>query len=311
MKTSTPFAGRPRLIELSCASIRSSRRTTARISLVLVIVAFGACLAGHAQPLGVDVVNSSYSASVTWWGTGSYSGDADVSGSNSVVSASPTSIDYINQDPSILNTPNYTTVWGESAAGLFQSYAFSNTAQGQYFNSYCFVSAISDILFSPLSSQTATLNLDFTGYANWPQSDCLVTLTDVTLGQTMWQYGWTAFTGAPGTPQFINLPQMNPDDAFTLTVPTAFAGGDTYELVMNTDANSNNDNGGAQVRLSGLVSLNVGAGPPIFVPEPSTFALIGSAVMLLVFSRLGTRAFARKVQCRQGCRQHFSDGPGN
>ncbi len=232
------------------------------------------------------MINSTYTTSVSWWGYGSFFGNPDVSGSSSAVSASPTSIDYINQGPSIITGPNYTTVWGKADAGLFQSYAFSNTSQGQYNNSFCDVSAISDISFAPLLSQTATINLQFTGYANWDQSDCLVSLKDVTSGETLWQYGWTAFTGAPGTPQFINLPQTDMDNSLTLAVPTPFVRGDIYEVVMDTDAESNNDNGGAQVQLFGDISLS-------FVPEPSTFALLGLAAMLLLFRRVPRWSLSR------------------
>ncbi len=283
MKTFTPFAGWARFIELSGASIRLLRGTTTSIGLVLAVLAFGACPAGQAQPLGVNVINSRYSASVSWWGVGGFSSNPDVSGSNSVVSASPTSIDYINQSPSW--SGNNTQIWGEADAGLFQSYSFTDTVQGQYQNSFCYVSAISDILFSPLSSQTATLSLQFTGYDNWYQSDCLVTLNDVTSGQVLWNYGWTAFTGAPNSQQFINLPQTDPDDPLSLNVPTAFVASDTYELVMSTDANSNNDNGGGQVRLSGLAA----------VPEPCPLALAGLAAMLLMFRRVPGWNLSRRL----------------
>ena len=292
MKVFTRFAGRFPLIKtLPTSSLEFMSTITARMSLVLGALTFGACAAGHAQLLEVNVINSTYTASVNLWGVGGFLGNPNVSGSNSVVSASPTSIDYINQGPSVIAGPNYTTVWGKASAGLFQSYAFSETGQGQYMNSFCYVSAISDISFSPLVSQTATINLEFTGYDNWFQSDCLATLNDVTSGQTLWNYGWTANTGAPGSQQFINLPQTNPDDPFALTVPTAFLAGDTYELVLDTDANSNNDAGGAQVQLSGIgVAL-----PLYFVPEPSTFALLGLAATLLMFRSVPRRNLSRLV----------------
>jgi hypothetical protein len=287
MKIFTPFAGRSLWLELPLVlSIRFTAGTAVRTRFVLAVLALGACLTGRAQLSGVDVINSTYTSSVSWWGHGSFFGDPDVSGSNSVVSASPTGNDYVNQNPSIITGPNYTTVWGEANAGLFQSYAFSNTSQGQYMSSFCDVSAISDISFAALLSQTATLNLQFTGYDNWDQSDCLVSLKDVTSGQTLWQYGWTAFTGAPGTPQFINLPQTDMDDSLTLAVPTPFVRGDTYEVVMDTDAESNNDNGGAQVQLFGDISLS-------FVPEPSPFALLSLAAMLLLFRRVPRPSLSR------------------
>jgi hypothetical protein len=287
MKTFTRFAGWPLALELSFALlIRFTGRTTARIRLVPAVLAFGACLGGQAQPLEVNVVNSSYTASVGWWGIGSFFGDPDVSGSNSVVSASPTSIDYINQSPSILTGPNYTAVWGQANAGLFQSYAFSNTSQGQYNNSFCDVGAMSDILFSPLSAQTPTLNLQFTGYDNWYQSDCLVTLSDVTLDQTLWAYGWTAMGSAPYNFPYVNLyTSFYYSDSVTVSVPTTFEAGDTYELVIDTDANSNNDNGGAQVQLSGLAA----------VPEPCPAALAGLAAMLLMLRRVPGWSLARRI----------------
>jgi hypothetical protein len=289
MKVFTRFAGRFPLIKtLPTSSLEFMSTITARMSLVLGALTFGACVAGHAQPLEVNVINSTYTASVNWWGVGGFLGNPNVSGSNSVVSASPTSVDYINQSPSIITGPNYTTVWGEASAGHFQSYAFSETGQGQYMNSFCYVSAISDISFSPLVSQIANLNLEFTGYANWPFSDCLATLNDVTSGQTLWEYGWTGVT-TTSPAQFINLPPTNPDNPFALTVPTIFLAGDSYELILDTDANSNNDAEGAQVQLSGIgVAL-----PVYFVPEPSTFALLGLVAMLLMFRRVLRWSFSR------------------
>ena len=267
-------------------SRRFIRTVTGPRRLVYAVLALGACLAGQAQPLGVNVLNSTYTTSASWWGVGGFLGNPDVSGSNSVVSTSPNSMAYINPSPSILTGPNYTTVWGEADAGLFQSYAFSDAAQGQYVNSFCYVSAINDISFSASLSQTATINLQFTGYDNWYQSDCLVSLNDVTSGQVLWNYGWTALGNSPyGFPYTDVEANFGSSSIFTVSVPTVFAGGDIYELVMNMAAESNNDNGGAQVQLSGIASLNVVAGSPTFVPEPPAFALIGSAALLLILGR--------------------------
>jgi len=254
------------------------------MSLVLGVLFFGACLSGHAQPLEVNVINSAYTASLSWWGMGGFLGNPDVSGSNSAGSAAPASINYVNQGPSIITGPNYTTVWGQADAGLFQSQTFCNTGQGQYFNCGCLASATSDVSFSAFSSQTANLSLEFTGFDNYGYSDCLVSLNDVTSGQALWAYGWRSATGTapPYTIPYVDVYQnLYPSGSITVAVPTAFVGGDTYELVMDTDANSNNDAEGVQIQLSGL-----GVAMPIyFVPEPSTFAFLGLVAMLLMLRR--------------------------
>ena len=291
MKTITPFARQFLLIRSSFAMLLRFIRTVGEpMRLVCAALVFGAGLAGQAQPLGVNVINSTYTASASWWGFGGFLGNPDVSGSNSVVSASPAGIDYVNQSPSISTGPNYTAVWGEADAGLFQSHAFSDTAQGQYMNSFCYVSAINDISFSASLSQTAIIDMQFTGYDNWYQSDCLVSLNDVTSGQVLWNYGWRALGSSPyGFPYTDVEANFGSSGIFTVSVPTVFVGGDIYELVMNMAAESNNDNGGAQVRLSGLTALNVVVGSPTFVPEPPTFALIGSAAILLLLRRPALR----------------------
>lgn len=153
-------------------------------------------------------------------------------------------------------------------------------------NSFCYVSAINDVSFSAPLSQTATIDRQFNGYDNWYQSDCLVSLNDVTSGQVLWTYGWTALGSSPyGFPYTDVKANFGSSSIFTVSVPTVFVGGDIYELVMNIAAESNNDNGGAQVQLSGITPLNVGVGSPTFVPEPPTCALIGLAALLLVLRR--------------------------
>ena len=272
-----PLAGRRLSIELLFAVLnRFTGGTTARMVLVPSVLALGACLTGQAQTLGVNVVNSTYTASVNWWGYTIDGNNTFLSGGNSAVSASPTSNVFINQNPDL---PGYDVVWGTADAGFLQNYVYADTGSFFGLNQACDASAGSDLLFCPSFSQTVTLNLGFNGFGDWGiNTDCLVSLNDVTSDQTLWAYGWTAMGNTPYSFPYIDLETeyYGYASTFTVPVPTAFAGNDTYELVMNMVSSSNRDVESMQVQLSGLVA----------VPEPRPVALAGLAALLLVLRRV-------------------------
>lgn len=224
---------------------------------------FGFCVAAQATPFGVSIVNASYTASVGWLCiTDSVTAS---SGSSSIVSASPAGNMYINQNSDL---PLYSVKWAEADASSFEISGYTSTTGGvEGFGQWTASSATArtDISFTPLTSGTTSIGLDFFGANEWYYSDGYVSLFDVTLNQTLWSYGWAY--GSPSTVPWTNNYEGDPSHSHAMvTVETDFSASDTYQLTMNTDTDSNGDTQNVQIQLSGIQAA---------IPEPSTFALIG------------------------------------
>jgi len=142
----------------------------------------------------------------------------------------------------------------------------------------------SDLWFSPLTSQTATINIQIAAGPHFAFISGNVCLTDVTSGNEVWNYGWGSWiniNGAPsgidnGTPiQWDNWPTDTP--TATLMLDTALNASDTYQLSLRTGSRASSDSENETIQLSGLEP----------VPEPSAFALVGlgSLALAMVFRR--------------------------
>lgn len=231
----------------------------------LAVLALGVCVSAQAAPLEITVLNANYTASVGWSCiTDSVTAS---SGSSSIVSASPASDMYINQNSDL---PMYNVKWAEADASLFEIFGYTSTSGGvEGFGQSTTSSATArtDIFFSPLSSQTTSIDLDFLGANEWYYSDGYVSLVDVTANQTLWNYGW-ALMGQGTVPWTNNYDGVASQFHAAVSVDTDFDATHTYELVMNTDTDSNGDTQNVQIQLFGIEA----------VPEPSACALIGLGV---------------------------------
>ena len=167
----------------------------------------------------------------------------------------------------------------EANADLFAIYANTPTQSGidpLFWNSSA--SATSDVWFSPLTSETATLNIQFSGGDHWGfSSSGTLSLFDVTSGNEVWNYGWGGF--AEGTVAGVPVSELNPwGETTNLQLDTDFNAGDIYELALSTLTTAQNVDPmspSISLQLSGLEA----------VPEPSTFALLGLGSLVLAMAR--------------------------
>jgi len=144
-------------------------------------------------------------------------------------------------------------------------------------SSYAFVE--SDLWFSPLTSQTTTMNIQISlNTLQFHYQQGAVNLLDVTTGNEVWSYGNGTF------PSGITYgTALDPSDftegiqgTDTLMIDTDLNASDTYELSLLAGSNSSDDFENESIQLlSGLEP----------VPEPSTVALIGLGSLAMVMVR--------------------------
>jgi hypothetical protein len=214
---------------------------------------------GHPAP--INILDAQYTT-----GLSANCDDIETAGTTNVsgIHFSPVSIS------DSMNDPGSGQLSMQANAGLFgivaQTYANENIGLVQSCSAY----AESDLWFSPLTSQTATINMEFIAQGEADYTSGNVRLFDVTSGQQLWNYGWGAWTYIYGAPSGIDngtsVPWAYPlysDQDVTLTLDSDLNASDTYELIMRTGSQAASDMERESIQLSGLEP----------VPEPSTFAL--------------------------------------
>jgi len=172
----------------------------------------------------------------------------------------------------------------EASAGLFATYA--NTANlffldPEWFNSAA--SATSEVWFSPLISQTTTINIQFSGSDHWLEGSAESwSLLDVTSGNEVWNYGSPnpGLGPVPDWAPWVFTGDFTSPGSGTLAIDTDFNAGDIYELTMSVATYA-----GSVDPIAPSVSSQLTGLEP--VPEPSTFALFGLALFALAMG-LGT-----------------------
>ena len=239
------------------------RTRSARTKIALGIMAFGACLTAPASPpFGVSVLNSQYTTYVFVQtngananvGTGTSGDFAIWSGGNSRMTLPP----IPTSDSMSLGGSG--TLAAEANVDTFGVSAFSDMVpafpQGWPGHNST-AGAESEIWFSPLTGGTATIGLDFSGAYTWYYSSGFVSLSDVTAGQTLWNYGWNGLNLLDGSNWMLN-----PDGtaSATYSFQTDFNPADTFKLTMYTQTFADYDEEQTAIQLSGLVEA---------IPEPS------------------------------------------
>ena len=251
---------------------------TAKIKLGLALLTLGACVVSQADAqFGINVLNSQYTTYVMVQGTDGESGTITQAGdfelwpwgnSRMTVSPVPTSDEMYAPVSGVLSAQAGTETFGVSAyssmAGLEHAVDVAAGAHNAT------AGAESEIWFSPTTSGTANIELDFAAAYEWAYSAGAVSLIDLTSSQTLWNYGWPSATGTvpwngyPGEPV-----------SATLSLETDFNATDSYALDMYTQTFSDQDHELTSIQLSGL---EVVSEPATFVPEPSTFLHLGSGL---------------------------------
>jgi hypothetical protein len=127
----------------------------------------------------------------------------------------------------------------------------------------------SDLWFQPIASQMACINVQYNvDMAVYTAGN--FSLTDITTGNVLWNYGWDFYDawGVYGAPTGINdgttIP-ANYASSGSITNETDLNATDTYELIMRTASDSNDDSESVSIQLTGLEP----------VPEPNTLTLAG------------------------------------
>lgn len=248
------------------AKARMNSKPIVWVSLFLT-VAFTST--GLADPLRINVLETQYTNSVSISGP-TIEGDRWVMTNYSRTTVSPVPISDALYHP-ISGLPQ-----AEAYAGPFEISAFTapNIDHPDYVYYNAYASGASKIWFSPLASETTTINMQFLGWEDQSYySGGSVRLFDVTSGSELWNYEWNGTLG--GTVPWV-LPGGAPLMTATVTVDTAFDAANVYELTLYTWTDSQEPERASMViQLSGLEPL----------PEPSTFALFGLGSLALTMGR--------------------------
>jgi hypothetical protein len=269
---------------------------TTRIKLGLAILTLGACAVSPADAQsGINVLNSQYTTYVMVQGTNGESGTTAQAGdfelwpwgnSRMTVSPAPISDEMYAPVSGLLSAQAGTETFGVSAYSSMGGLEHEVDAAAGAHNATA--GAESEIWFSPTTSGTANIELDFAVAYNWEYSAGSVSLIDLTSSQTLWNYGWYLLSGT--------VPWSSPyggSGVATLALETDFKATDSYALTMYTQTFSDYDAEQVSIQLSGL---EVAPGSPAFVPEPSTFVLVGLGVMfLLTLNRHARQMSARHI----------------
>lgn len=161
----------------------TNSRVMVWVSLLLT-VAFAS--RGYPTPLPINILDAQYttSVSVSSWILLEGGGIGHTNYSRTTVSSVPISDSLYHP---VSGLPE-----AEANAGLFEISAFTAAANGIYdpFRHGSGASAQSVLWFSPLTSETTTINIQFSGWEEWYYSDGFVSLLDVTSGDEVWNFWW-------------------------------------------------------------------------------------------------------------------------
>ena len=248
------------------ARARMNSRTLIWVSLLLII---GLAPKSYPAPLPINILNTRYTTTVfnqEW---------IPPQGSNTNI-LTRTQVLTVPISDSI-NNPVTGQLSSQANADLFVIYVNTPSQAGLDPNfAHSQASATSEIWFSPLTSQTTTLNIQFAGGDHWLfGADGSISMLDVTSGNEVWNYGLPN-PGSGSVPDWAPWSYtggLTTAGSGTLELDTDFNVDDIYELTISTDAFAQNDPN------SPWISLQLSGFEP--VPEPSTFGLLGLGLFAL------------------------------
>jgi hypothetical protein len=265
--------GLPSVIAVNCGVFKfGARARTSLGSIVWVSLFLTLAFASKGYSVPINILDAQYTTAVFLNGTAS----------SSRTQTSPVPMSDSLYEPNYPDDPTMAI----ANAGLLGISARTTALplHGPPAQSSAF--AESDLWFSPLTSQTTTINIQLNanfwlGGNNFTAGN--VSLLDVTSGNELWNYAWgswgvVTYGGPSGMNDGTPFPWDTGNSHATLTLDTDLNGSDTYELIMRTGSNAATDAESESIQLlSGLEP----------VPEPSTFALIslGAVVWLTLHRR--------------------------
>jgi len=238
---------------------------------VLLLLSFAFASTGLADPLRINILDAQYTTSLSISRYQPYDGHT-TNFSRTQVSPVPTS--------DSMNNPVTGQLSAEANAGLFGISVYT-AAAGTNISGYdpltlgSGASATSALWFSPLASQTTTINIQFSGWNQWYYSGGSVSLLDVTSGDEMWNYGWGGLPSGGAVP-WVDTYGGDPRVTAALTLNTNFNASDIYKLTMNTGSGSNPPD------VEHILIQLYGFEP---IPEPSAFTLLGLGSLALAIVR--------------------------
>jgi hypothetical protein len=246
----------------------------ARVSINSRLIVWGSLLfslafasRSYSFPLAIEIIDTQYTTSVTTWNwrTGE---QATPTNSRTMISSVPFS--------DSLYYPDSGHVEAEANVGLFSISGLTAAGNGlpisPPYRGGSVASVQSQIRFSPLTSVTTTINIQFSGWGQWWCSGGSVSLFDVTSNQEAWNFGWD---GSSGTVPWV-VTGGDPGATAALALDTDFNAAHTYELTLRAETASNPpDTEHILIQLSGLEP----------VPEPSTFIFVGLGSLILAMGR--------------------------
>ena len=218
--------------------------------------------------------------------------------SNRLTSAQPLS-DSIHSPGWNFTDKNYTgplQLEAKADASAFRLETFAQSAGGGQPLGHSRAATLSTTTFSPLATGFGTFNIDLLGWRQYYGAQ-LVRLTDLTLGQEVWSYGYSGL-GANATERFERLLPSGTtyqqdilweftgngtESGFHLDRDTFLTVTSTYELTLFSTVES-------QAPETERVIIEW-AGALAAVPEPSTLALLGLGTLVLLRRR-------KSVVCR-------------
>jgi hypothetical protein len=214
----------------------------------------------HAQPLSVQVSGAQFTTYVEAHGVVAAQPPVYSDVSRTTILASPISDEIAQPYQEYFPTA---TNYAIAQAGLLVVYAQAGWGGAN-------AEATSQLWFSPLSDQTQTIGIQLSRGGLSFDGTGSISLLDLTSNTELWNYSWDYY----GPVNFV----WDPDSGFSasLNVDTDFLASDQYELTMIAESQAGDDDGSAQIQLTGLNA----------VPEPSTtLFLAGCGISLMIFRR--------------------------
>jgi len=280
METSPSAAGR----DESSNPVKIEFQRSIFLGLILLL---GFALRAGAAGLPINILNTQYTNSVSVAGlirpegSGPFNFPQDYIDANHLrtsISTEPVSDSMYHPVSGILEA--------EANAGLFRiSVLTAADGRNDALRLRSNARASSELWFSPLTSETTTINLQFSGWNQWYYSSGRVSLFDVTSDDEVWNFWWEGFTQGTVPWVYQDPEPGGPRETATLMLETDFIAGNSYKLSMHAGSTSvPADRQRILIELSGL--------DPIAVPEPTALSLVGFGVLVWA----GRRKIGRKSQ---------------